>query len=68
MSNRLFVDLKDDCHGELTGSVKLPADGTFTLEALLTVVETFAASVGRPASEVLRDLYGHQLHREKEND
>jgi len=66
--NRLFVDLKENHKGEVVGSIKLPADGLFTLESLLVVVETFAESVSRPASEVLRDLYGHQLYREKERN
>lgn len=64
--NRLFVDLKENHKGEVVGSIKPPADGLFTLESLLMVVETFAESVSHPASEVLWDLYGHQLYREKE--
>lgn len=62
--NRLFVDLKEDHQGHITGPIKFPADGVFTLEALLTVVEEFANSVGRKPSEVLADLYGHQKSRE----
>jgi hypothetical protein len=55
--NRLYVDLKEDCNGHLTGPVKLPADGTFTFEAILEVVAIFAESVGKPSSEVLHDMH-----------
>lgn len=55
--NRLFVDLKENCHGEITGPVKFPADGAFTLEALATVLDVFADSYGLTASEVAQDLH-----------
>lgn len=67
MANRLFVDIKEDCNGNLTGPVKFPADGTFTIEALLTVIEEFSKSLGRAASEVLADMYYHQRWRENTN-
>lgn len=65
--NRLLVDLKEDCNGNVTGTVKFPAEGTFTLEALLTVIEEFSHTVERPASEVLGDLHMHQKTRENGN-
>lgn len=58
--NRLLADLKEDHKGNITGPVKLPVDGTFTIEAILLVVDVFAESVGRPSAEVLRDLYNYR--------
>ena len=55
--NRLFVDLKETHNGNITGTVKVPADGVFTFEAILSVIEIFATSVGRPVPEVITDLY-----------
>ena len=67
MSNRLFVDLKENHKGEVVGSIKLPADGLFTFEALLAVVETFAESVDRPVPEVLADLYNFARGKNNKN-
>lgn len=58
--NRLLADLKEDHKGNITGPVKLPADGAFTLEAILMIVDIFAESVERPALEILQDLYNYR--------
>lgn len=59
MPNRLYVDIKEDCHGNMTGPVKLPHDSLFTFEAILVVIETYATSVGKPQHEVLADMYNY---------
>lgn len=60
MTNRLFVDLKEDCNGNLTGQVKFPADGLFTFEALLEVFDQYAKSVDKPTAEVIADMYNYR--------
>lgn len=54
--NRLFVDLKENHEGLITGSIKLPKDSVFTLEALAEVVMLFSTSCKVPAAEILDDL------------
>ena len=54
---RLYVDVKEDCHGEVRGNIKFPADSLFVFEALLLVIDQFSASCGVPPHEIISDLY-----------
>lgn len=54
--NRLYLDLKESHNGQLTGTIKLPADGCFTLEALAEVVTQFCKTNGVEPREFLTDL------------
>lgn len=56
MAKRLFVDLKENHKGELTGTVKFPADSVFVFEALTAVIEQFAVSCEVPMDEIAADL------------
>ena len=59
--NRLLIDFKEDCHGEINGRITFPKDaGDFVLEALLIALERFADSRGVPVKELLQDLYSYQ--------
>lgn len=53
---RLYVDLKENCHGDMTGTVKLPHDGSFTFEAIAEVIRIFSTSVGIPPDEIVGDI------------
>ena len=64
MTKRLFVDIKEDCNGNLTGPVKFPADGAFVFESILLVIEEFANSVKKPANEVIQDMYNFKRLKE----
>ena len=64
MTKRLFVDIKEDCKGNLTGPVKFPADGAFVFEAILLVIEEFANSVKKPPNEVIQDMYNFKRLKE----
>lgn len=64
MTNRLLIDLKEDHNGNITGTLKFPADGSFTLEAILTALEEFSKTFDRKPSEVLADMYSYQKHIE----
>lgn len=55
---RLLIDLKTDCNGMIVGSIKLPADSPFVLEALAEVVSQFSKSCEIPPEEILDDLKG----------
>lgn len=66
MSKRLYVDIKEDCNLNLTGPIKFPADGLFVFESLLLVIEEFAKAMGKPASEIIQDLYSFQKKQERE--
>lgn len=54
--NRLLADLKEDCHGDVVGGIKLPHDSVWWLEAIAAVIEEFAKSSGVPSVEVCDDL------------
>ena len=54
--NRLLIDFKEDCHGNITGQMKHPADSVFVLEALVLAVEQFSKSCGVPPEEILNDM------------
>ena len=54
--NRLLIDLKENCHGDLTGTIKLPKDSAFALEALAEVVRHLSANCGVPIDEILKDI------------
>ena len=54
--NRLYIDIKEDCRGNLTGPVKLPADARFTFEALAEIISLFSKSCDVPPSEIIDDL------------
>lgn len=56
--NRLYVDLKEDCNGDVVGRVGIPADRLFALEAIAEVIEQFSKACGVPALEVLNDIKG----------
>ena len=56
MPSRLFVDLKLDCNGNLVGTIKIPEDSRFMLEALLEVLEQFSKSCEIPLEEICNDL------------
>ena len=56
MPKRLLVDIKENCHGELTGRVAHPADSVFVLEALVLVIQQFSLSCEVPPVEIARDL------------
>jgi len=60
MTNRLYVDIKQDHKGNLTGPVKFPVDGLFVFEALLLVLDEYAKSVERPTHEVVADMYNYR--------
>ena len=64
-AKRVLVDVKEDCNGNLTGPVKFPADGTFVFEVLILLIEEFAKAVGRPANEVIQDMYNFKRIQEK---
>ena len=53
---RLYIDFKEDCHGNITGPMKYPADGAFVLEALVIAVQQFSNTTGVPPEEVLNDM------------
>ena len=55
--NRLLIDLKENCHGELTGTIKLPKDSAFALEALAEAVSHLSANCGVPIDEILKDIF-----------
>lgn len=55
--NRLFVDIKEDHAGNITGSVKFPADSVFVFEVLAEVVWRFSEACEVPPAEVAADLY-----------
>ena len=65
MPNRLLIDFRDDCHGNITGPMKFPADGAFVLEAFLLALGQFAKSRGVTVETLLQDLYSYQLHLRK---
>ena len=54
--NRLLIDFKEDCHGNITGQMKHPADSVFVLEALVLAVEQFSKSCGVPPQEIIKDM------------
>ena len=54
--NRLFVDLKEDCKGDIVGRVALPKSSTFALEAIAEVVEQLSKNCGVHAKEILDDI------------
>lgn len=60
--NRLYIDFKEDCNGNITGPMKFPADGSFVLEAFLLALGQFAKSRGVTVETLLQDLYSYQLH------
>lgn len=53
---RLYIDFKEDCHGNITGPMKYPADGAFVLEALVIAVQQLSNTTGVPPEEVLNDM------------
>ncbi len=53
---RLYVVFKKDCHGNITGPMKYPADGAFVLEALVIAVQQFSSTTGVPPEEILNDM------------
>ena len=53
---RLVVDLKEDCHGDITGRITLPADSAFTLECLAEVLRRFSLNCEVPVPEILNDI------------
>ena len=63
--NRLYIDFKEDCNGNITGPMKFPADGAFVLEAFLLALGQFAKSRGVTVETLLQDLYSYQLHLRK---
>ena len=65
MSKRLYVNIKEDCNGNLTGPVKFPADGTFVFEALLLVIEEFSKGIDISTNEVIQDLYNFHCKKVK---
>ena len=56
MAQRLYVDLKEDCHGNIVGRIQLPHDSRFALEALAEVIEHLSKSCGVPAAEIAADI------------
>ena len=57
MPKRLFIDFKEDCHGNITGPMKYPADGAFVLEALVIAVQQFSITTGVTTDEILNDMW-----------
>jgi len=55
---RLLIDLKTDCNSEIVGTIKLPSDSPFVLEALAEVITLFSKSCEVPPEEILNDLKG----------
>ena len=53
---RLYIDFKEDCHGNITGPMKYPADGAFVLEALVIAVQQFSSTTGVTTDEILNDM------------
>ena len=53
---RLLIDFKEDCHGNITGPMKYPADGAFVLEALVIAVQQFSSTTGVTTDEILNDM------------
>lgn len=54
--NRLLIDLKSDCNGDIVGRVSLPADSKFALEAFLLAIEQFSKNCDIPVCEILDDM------------
>lgn len=58
MKHELKIHLWEGTDGEIEGHVDLPADGTFTFEAMRLILEEFCRTNGYNMSEVSRDFYG----------
>lgn len=63
---RVFVDLKENHKGVITGTVKLPADSVFVFETLAEVLAVFARSCEVDPVEIAADLYRY-LKKEQES-
>ncbi len=64
MKHELKIHLWEGNDGEIEGHVDLPADGTFTFEAMKVVFDEFCRTNGYELSEVAKDFY--ELCRIKE--
>lgn len=53
---RLYIDIKENCKGEIAGRVSMSADSLFVLEALALVIEQFSESCGVHPCEIAKDL------------
>ena len=60
VAKRLYVDLKEDHKGNITGPVKFSEDGIFVFESLLLVMDEYAKSVNQPTHEVIADMYNYR--------
>ena len=68
MPNRLLIDAKENCYGEISMRMNHPADsGDFILEAFLLALGQFTKSRGVTTEELLQDLYSYQLHLRKQD-
>ncbi len=57
MKHELKIHLWEGDDGEIEGHVNLPADETFTFEAMRLILEEFCRTNGYELSEVVRDFY-----------
>ena len=66
--NRLLIDAKENCHGEISMRMNYHEDsGAFVLEAFLLALGQFAESRGVTVETLLQDLYSYQLHLRKQD-
>ncbi len=57
MKHELKIHLWEGDDGEIEGHVDLPADGTFTFEAMKLIFEEFCRANEYELSEVAKDFY-----------
>ena len=62
---RVFIDLKENHKGEITGTVKLPSDSVFVFETMAEVLAVFARSCEVAPVEIAADLYRY-IKKEQE--
>ena len=56
MANRVFIDIKEDTNGHMTGTIKFSKDSTFVFEVLAEVIDEFSKSCEIPPEEIAADL------------
>jgi len=56
--NRILIDLKENCHGDIDGTIKLPTDSAFALECFAEVIQRFSVNCGVGINDILKDISG----------
>ena len=54
--NRLLIDFKENCNGEIVGRVSHSEDSVFVLEALALAIAEFSKSCEVPSHEIVKDI------------